>query len=94
MATKLSAAKVTEGLAALKGWKPSGENAIAKQFTFTDHVAALGFVVKVATTAEVMNHHPEVSWVYNKVGITLSTHDAGGVTKKDFDLAAKIDAVK
>ena len=94
MATKLSAAKVTEGLAGLKGWKASGEDAIAKQFAFKDHVAALGFVVKVATTAEVLNHHPEVTWVYNKVGITLSTHDAGGVTKKDLDLAAKIDEVK
>lgn len=94
MATKLSTAKVAEGLAGLKGWKATGEDAISKQFTFKDHVAALGFVVKVATTAEVMNHHPEVSWVYNRVGITLSTHDAGGVTKKDFDLAGKIDAVK
>ena len=94
MATKLSPAKVAEGLAELKGWKASGENAIAKQYTFKDHVAALGFVVKVATVAEVMNHHPEVSWVYSKVGITLSSHDAGGVTKRDFDLAAKIDEVK
>jgi 4a-hydroxytetrahydrobiopterin dehydratase len=94
MATKLSAAKVAEGLAGLKGWKASGENAIAKQFTFKDHVAALGFVVKVATSAEVMNHHPEVSWVYNRVSLTLSSHDAGGVTKRDFDLAAKIDEVK
>jgi 4a-hydroxytetrahydrobiopterin dehydratase len=94
MATKLSAAKVQEGLAGLKGWKPSGENAIAKPFTFKDHVAALGFVVKVATVAEVMNHHPEVNWVYNKVGITLSSHDAGGVTTNDLDLAARIDAVE
>ncbi|HMO54199.1 MAG TPA: 4a-hydroxytetrahydrobiopterin dehydratase [Tepidiformaceae bacterium] len=94
MATKLSAAKVAEGLAGLKGWKASGEDAITRQFTFKDHVAALGFVVKVATTAEVLNHHPEVNWVYNRVTLTLSTHDAGGVTKRDFDLAAKIDAVK
>lgn len=94
MATKLSAAKVTEGLSALKGWKPDGDNAISKQFTLKDHVAALGFVAKVATAAEVMNHHPEINWVYNRVTFTLSTHDAGGVTKKDLDLAAKIDALK
>jgi 4a-hydroxytetrahydrobiopterin dehydratase len=94
MATKLSAAKVEEGLAGLTGWKSNGDSAIAKQFTFKDHVAALGFVVKVATVAEVMDHHPEVNWVYSKVGITLSSHDAGGVTKRDFDLAAKIDGVK
>lgn len=94
MAMKLSATKVTEGLANLKGWKPSGENAISKHFTFTDHVAALGFVVKVATSAEVLNHHPEVNWVYNQVDITLSSHDVGGVTKRDFELAAKIDEVR
>ena len=92
--TKLSAAKVSEGLAALKGWKADGEASIAKQYTFKDHIAALGFVVKVATTAETIDHHPEINWVYNKVGITLSTHDAGGVTPKDFELAGKIDAVK
>ena len=92
--TKLSAAKVAEGLAGLEGWKPDGEAAIAKQFTFKDHIAALGFVVKVATTAETIDHHPNITWVYNKVGISLSTHDAGGVTAKDFELAEKIEAVK
>ena len=93
--SKLSAAKVTEGLAALKGWKVEGDAAaIGKQFTFKDHIAALGFVVKVATVAETMDHHPEVNWVYNRVRFTLSTHDAGGLTQRDFDLAAKIDALK
>jgi 4a-hydroxytetrahydrobiopterin dehydratase len=92
--TKLSDAKVTEGLASLKGWKADGAGAIAKQYTFKDHIAALGFVVKVATTAETIDHHPEINWVYSKVGIRLSTHDAGGVTARDFELAAKIDAVK
>jgi 4a-hydroxytetrahydrobiopterin dehydratase len=93
--SKLSAAKVTEGLAALKGWKVEGEGAaLGKQFTFKDHIAALGFVVKVATVAETMDHHPEVNWVYNRVRFTLSTHDAGGLTQRDFDLAAKIDALK
>ena len=91
--TKLSAAEVNEGLGKLTDWKAEGEGAIAKQFTFKNHIAALGFVVKVATTAETIDHHPEVNWVYNKVGIRLSTHDAGGVTAKDFELAEKIDAL-
>ncbi len=92
--TKLSPAKVAEGLSHLKGWKSEGDLAIAKKFTFKDHIAALGFVVKVATTAETIDHHPEINWVYNNVAIRLNTHDAGGVTAKDFELAAKIDAVK
>lgn len=90
---KLSAAEVNEGLANLTDWKAEGEGAIAKQFSFKNHIAALGFVVKVATTAETIDHHPEISWVYNKVGIRLSTHDAGGVTAKDFELAKKIEAL-
>ena len=90
---KMSAAKVAEALAQAKGWKLEGEGAISKQFVLKDHVAALGFVVRVATIAETMDHHPEVSWVYNRVKFTLSTHDAGGLTTKDFELAAKIDSV-
>ena len=91
--TKLSAAEINEGLGKLTDWKAESEGAIAKQFTFKNHVAALGFVVKVATTAETIDHHPEINWVYDKVGITLSTHDAGGVTAKDFELAEKIEAL-
>ena len=90
---KLSPDKVVEGLASLKGWKLEGD-AITKQFTFKDHVAAVGFVMKVATTAETLDHHPEVNWVYNRVRLTLSTHDAGGITPKDFEVAAKAEALK
>jgi 4a-hydroxytetrahydrobiopterin dehydratase len=92
--TKLSPAKVAEALAGLKGWKLEGEGAITRQFVMKDHIAALGFVVKVATIAETLDHHPEVNWVYNRVKFTLSTHDAGGLTARDFELAAKIDAAK
>lgn len=92
--TKLSPEKVTEELSKLEGWKAEADSlAIAKQFTFKDHIAAVGFVVKVATTAEKLDHHPEVNWVYNKVAFRLSTHDAGGVTAKDIELATKIDAL-
>lgn len=92
--TPLSEAKVSEGLAALKGWKAIDGPAIRKQFQFKDHIAALGFVVKVATIAETMDHHPSVDWTYNRVAMTLSTHDAGGVTQRDFELAARIDTVR
>lgn len=92
--TRLSAANIDEGLARLDGWKAEGESAISKEFAFESHVAALGFVVKVAATAETLDHHPAINWVYNRVAISLSTHDAGGVTQKDFELAARIDAVR
>ena len=92
--TKFSTAKVAEGLSNLKGWKSEADAAITKNYTFKDHIAALGFVVKVATTAETMDHHPNIAWVYNRVSITLSTHDAGGITARDFELAARIDALK
>lgn len=92
--TALSEAKVAEGLSTLKGWKAVDGPAIRKEFRFKDHIAALGFVVKVATIAETMDHHPSVDWTYNRVAMTLSTHDAGGVTQRDFELAGRIDAVK
>ena len=92
--TPLSAERVSESLAALKGWKAVEGRAIRKQYAFKDHIAALGFVVKVATIAETMDHHPSVDWTYNKVTMTLSTHDAGGVTQRDFQLAARIDGVR
>lgn len=92
--TRLSAEQVAEGLAGLKGWKPDGEHAIRKRFVLKDHVAALGFVVKVAATAEAIDHHPEVHWVFNRVTFTLSTHDAGGLTARDFELAKRIDALR
>jgi len=76
----------------LPGWAPvENREAIHKTFTFEDFVAAFGFMTKVALHAEKMNHHPEWFNVYNKVEITLSTHDAGGVTMKDVDLAMQID---
>jgi 4a-hydroxytetrahydrobiopterin dehydratase len=90
----MSPAKVAEALSVAKGWKLEGDAAITKQFTMKDHIAALGFVVKVATIAETLDHHPEVNWVYNRVRFTLSTHDAGGLTARDFELAARIDAAK
>ncbi len=91
MVEKMTEQAIREALGVLPGWAAEGTAAIAKTFALTDHVAALGFVVRVATAAEVMNHHPEVMWVYNRVTFRLSTHDAGGVTERDVALARRID---
>ena len=68
-----------------------GRSAIRRVFEFKNFNAAFGFMTRVAMVAEQMNHHPEWFNVYNRVDVTLSTHDAGGVTEKDFRLAEKMD---
>jgi 4a-hydroxytetrahydrobiopterin dehydratase len=67
-------------------------DAITREFVFPDFNRAFAFMTQVALAAEKADHHPEWSNVYNKVRVTLSTHDAGGVTQKDLDLARFIDA--
>ncbi len=62
-----------------------------KQFRFSDFSAAFGFMARVALLAEKANHHPDWSNVYNRVNVTLTTHEAGGLTHKDFDLASAIE---
>jgi len=64
-----------------------------RRFVFDDFVAAFGFMSRVALLAEAMNHHPEWSNVWNRVEIHLTTHDAGGISDLDFQLARKIDAL-
>lgn len=68
-------------------------NAIEKNYSFENFAEALLFINKVGAKAEKMNHHPELFNVYNKVKLRLTTHDANGVTQKDFDLAAAVDAI-
>ena len=83
----------SEALARLQGWTAvDGRDAIAKQFRFADFNAAFGFMTRVALKADKMDHHPEWSNVYSKVDVVLTTHDAGGVTDKDVELAAFMDA--
>lgn len=75
-------------LAGLTGWKiEAGE--VVKSFQFRDFVAALGFVNRVGEAAEQAGHHPDIDIRYNRVRLALTTHDAGGLTGKDFDLAAE-----
>lgn len=76
----------------LKDWNFK-ENAIEKDFKFKNFTQALGFIVQVGVLAEKMNHHPEFFNVYNKVNIRLNTHDSGGVTTKDFELASQIEGL-
>ncbi len=76
----------------LNGWSEiDGRDAIAKSYKFPDFSAAWEFMSKVAVKAERMDHHPEWFNVYNKVDVTLATHDAGGVTDKDVELAKFMD---
>ncbi|HVG50359.1 MAG TPA: 4a-hydroxytetrahydrobiopterin dehydratase [Xanthobacteraceae bacterium] len=89
---KLAPAARAEELTRLSGWKDvSGRDAIAKTFIFADFNAAFGFMSRVALLAEKLDHHPEWSNVYKTVEVTLSTHDAGGVTELDIKLAAAMD---
>lgn len=93
MMKKLDAKSRTAALKKLKGWKEvKGRDAITKKFQFQDFNEAFGFMTRVALLADKMDHHPEWSNVYNKVEVTLSTHDAGGVTQNDIDMAEAMNA--
>ena len=77
----------------LSRWKPvMGRDAITRKFEFANFSEAFAFMTRAALLAEKMDHHPEWFNVYNRVEVTLSTHDAGGVTQKDIDLATAMDA--
>lgn len=78
------------GLEALPEWQREG-GAIERSLEFDDFVAAFAFMSSVALLAERANHHPEWSNVYNRVHIRLTTHDAGGLTRRDLELADEID---
>jgi 4a-hydroxytetrahydrobiopterin dehydratase len=81
-----------DAIASLDGWQETdGRNAIAKTFTFKNFNQAFGFMTRAALLAEKMNHHPEWFNVYKTVEVTLSTHDAGGVTELDIRMAKAMD---
>lgn len=93
MAKKASEAEVREALATLPGWELE-DDGIVKAFEFDDFKQAWAFMEKVAAAAEAMDHHPEWTNVYNKVLVRLSTHDAGGLTQRDFKLAHEVEAAQ
>ena len=90
---KMSDAVVTEQLSELNHWSLSNSK-LHRQFEFADFVEAFGFMTRVALLAETANHHPEWSNVYIRVEIDLTTHDAGGITERDFKLAQRINQLQ
>jgi 4a-hydroxytetrahydrobiopterin dehydratase len=94
MIERLSSDKRAEAVATLKGWQDvSGRDAIRKEFKFKDFNAAFGFMSRAALMAEKMDHHPEWFNVYNRVDVTLSTHDCNGLSARDIKLAAFMDSI-
>jgi 4a-hydroxytetrahydrobiopterin dehydratase len=88
MVEKLTGSARIAALAKLDGWsEAAGRDAITRTFMFGDFNAAFGFMARAALIAEKLDHHPEWFNVYNKVAVTLATHDAGGVTARDVALA-------
>lgn len=87
---KLTPAQITDSLKAMPEWSLVGE-AIQRTYPLKDFVAAMGFVNAIAESAESAQHHPDILIRYNRVTLTLATHDAGGITEKDFSLAIRAD---
>jgi 4a-hydroxytetrahydrobiopterin dehydratase len=90
--TRLSDDEIRAGLDGLDGWERSGE-AIRKEYTFKGFRAAIGFIDRLAEVAIAARHHPDLENHYNRVVVSLTSHDAGGVTSADLALARGIDAV-
>ena len=91
---KLSAQEIESGLQALPGWShdPSAA-ALRRSYKFRDFGEAFGFMTRVALAAEKADHHPEWSNVWNRVDVLLTTHDAGGLSTRDVQMAQAIDAL-
>lgn len=90
---KYSKEKIVKELKQLKGWKLKGKE-IWKIFRFKNFVESILFVTRVAALAEHFNHHPDILIKYDAVQLNLSTHDEGGLTERDFNLATHIDKMK
>jgi 4a-hydroxytetrahydrobiopterin dehydratase len=90
---KLGPETIEAWLAKHAGWTRVGDGGIARAFKFDDFSAALGFVVRVGLAAEKRDHHPDVELGYGKARVLWSTHDVGGITQLDLDLAQATDAL-
>ena len=94
MVDQLSEAERADALDSLPDWDyDEGRDAITRTIVFTDFAEAFGFMTQVALIAERADHHPEWTNVWNRVEITLTTHDAGGLSERDLELAAAIDSI-
>ena len=89
----LKESEIKEELKRLPGWTFSA-NAIRRDYEFKDFLEAMAFVNKVAAKAEAANHHPDIDIRYNKVVLALTSHDAGGVTRRDIRMAKEINELK
>lgn len=90
---KLPQSAIDQALSKLTNWHQEGEF-IVREFKFNDFTEAFGFMTRIAFLAEKHGHHPDLYNVYNRVTLKFSTHDAGGLTEKDFEIAAEIDRVQ
>ncbi|ONF95544.1 putative pterin-4-alpha-carbinolamine dehydratase [Sphingomonas jeddahensis] len=94
MVDQLNETERADALDALPDWDyDEGRDAITRSIVFTDFAEAFGFMTQVALIAERADHHPEWTNVWNRVEITLTTHDAGGLSQRDLDLATAIDSI-
>ncbi|WP_298611944.1 4a-hydroxytetrahydrobiopterin dehydratase [uncultured Thermosynechococcus sp.] len=89
MAERLSQAEIEGQLASLPGWKLVGDR-LEQTFTFKDFLGSIAFVNRLVDPAEQAGHHPDLTISWNRVTVCLTTHDAGGITQKDIDLAKVI----
>jgi 4a-hydroxytetrahydrobiopterin dehydratase len=89
---KLTDSQIFEGLTSLAGWKVQNGK-LHREYKFADFAHAFGFMATAAPLIEKNNHHPEWANVYNRVTVDLSTHDAGGITQKDLDLARLLEGI-
>ena len=90
-ARRLNSAEIERGLRSLKSWRHS-RKALRRQFKFETFARAIRFVVEVAASAERLNHHPDVDIRFSLIRVALSTHDVGGISNKDFQLARLIES--
>jgi len=89
---KLTDSEIDAGLASLAGWTVQNAK-LHREYKFADFAHAFGFMATAAPTIEKNDHHPEWANVYNRVTVDLSTHDAGGITQKDLDLAKLLEGI-
>ncbi len=92
MSNVLTGAELLQAVHNLAGWNVNG-NAIERVFEFSNFVEAMGFVNRIAEAAEAVNHHPDITINYNKVKLSLTSHDSGGVTQRDLRMAGKINEI-